>query len=524
MDPDKPHFFRMIAPSFPAFNIYSRIAKTTTALGPVTVASNIDLMPNWNVEIIDENNYWKPGPIDKDGTPDHQILQTIRPVDVVGLYGGLSSTIPRLYKLVEFYKNQGVITIAGGQHFASENIETGLKNGIDYIVIGEGENTIRELLEAISKKLPVDKIPGIAYLKNGKVFKTEKREFIKDFDDLPLPRFDLVKYAKIKLFPIGWIRGCGMDCEFCTVKGKPRPASVERVMKQFSSILENYQGKNFFIVDDLFGHFRKETLRLCQMLADYQLASRAKFDITVQIRLDRAKDSELLQAMRAAHINTVCIGFESPISEELVAMSKRIKPEDMIRLARLYRKAGFLVHGMFIFGYPLMNGESLTLNSKQRIRAFMSFIRKAKLDTVQVLLPVPLPGTELTDRLKKDNRIFDRNDIGWEYYDGNFPLFIPDEPLKPEDMQKAVGKIMSKFYRFQSMLAVGVDILIFPALAFSLWNLSYGWSKWYRGWRNNIIQFGGWIILKNWENAFKSGDFSQKLTDAKQHKAAIKKI
>jgi radical SAM superfamily enzyme YgiQ (UPF0313 family) len=513
---DSTLFFRMIIPAFPAFNIYSRIARNTTALGPVSVATKINEMENCDVEIIDENNYRQPGPSDENGLPDHQILQIIRPANIVGLYGGLSSTISRLHKLAAFYKEKGVITIAGGQHFAGENIKTGLENGIDYIVIGEGEDTICELLSAITEKRPVDSIAGIAFLRDGKVVETPKRNPIKDFNLLPLPKFDLVRYATIKLFPIGWIRGCGMDCEFCTVKGKPRPASVERVLKQFSSILENYKGRDFFIVDDLFGHYRKETLRLCKMLTEYQKAVHAKFDITAQIRLDRAKDSELLQAMRKAHINTVCIGFESPIPEELSAMNKKTKPEDMIILARLYRKAGFLVHGMFIFGYPLIGGARLKPSVKERISYFRSFIKKAKLDTIQVLLPVPLPGTELTERLAKEKRIFDRKHIGWEYYDGNFPLFIPDKPMTPEDMQYAIHNISSRFYRFRSMFAVGLDIMIFPALVFSLWNISYGWSKWYRGWRNNIVQFGGWIILRRWKSAFSRSEFREKLSSAKQ--------
>jgi radical SAM superfamily enzyme YgiQ (UPF0313 family) len=454
MEIAKKYFFRMIAPSFPAFNVYSRIASTTTALGPVSVSTKINEMEQWDVEIIDENNFHKPGARNPQGLPDHNILQTIRPAEIVGLYGGLSSTIPRLHDLAKFYKEKGVITIAGGQHFSGENIKTALENGIDYIVVGEGERTACELLNAIIKNQSVENIKGIAYLKDGQVIETPSRETIKDFETLPLPRFDLVRYADIKLFPIGWIRGCGMDCEFCTVKGKPRPASVERVLKQFASALENYNGRNFFIVDDLFGHFRNETLRLCKMLEEYQKASRTKFDITIQIRLDRAKDAELLTAMRKANINTVCIGFESPIPKELTAMSKRTKPEEMITLARLYRKAGFLVHGMFIFSYPLAGGIKLELSVKERVRAFMSFIRKAKIDTIQVLLPVPLPGTELTERLKNANRIFDRKYIGWEYYDGNFPLFIPDAPMAPEDMHYAIRKIMSRFYRFRSMFAV----------------------------------------------------------------------
>ncbi|MBN1865047.1 MAG: B12-binding domain-containing radical SAM protein [Victivallales bacterium] len=509
-------FFRMIAPAFPAFNIYSRIASKTTALGPVSVATQISEMPDWQVEMIDENNYRHPGPTDENKLPDHNMLQEIKPADVVGLYGGLSSTIPRLLKLAALYRGKGVVTIAGGQHFIGENIKDGLDNGIDYIVLGEGEETIRELLDALAKNLPVDQIPGIAYLSKGKVIETTKRTQIKDFDKFPLPRFDLVRYADIRIFPVGWIRGCGMDCEFCTVKGKPRPASVQRVLRQFASVLEKHNGRKFFIVDDLFGHFRTETLRLCRMLADYQKATGSKFDITVQIRLDRARDSELLDAMRKARVNTVCIGFESPIPEELEAMNKKTKPEDMIELARLYHKAGFLVHGMFIFGYPTDTRTVLRIPFEKRIGHFLSFIRRSKLDTIQILLPVPLPGTELTQRLHKEGRIFDRKYIGWEYYDGNFPLFVPDKPMTPDQMHHAVKTLMSRFYRFRSMFFVGLDLMIFPSLVFSLWNLPYGWHKWRRGWRNNLVQFGGWIVMKRWKSAFSKGDFQERLSTAEK--------
>ena len=96
MHADNTYLFRMIAPSFPAFNVYSRIASTTTALGPVSVATKINEMEEWDVEIIDENNYHKPAPRNPQGLPDHNILQTVRPADIVGLYGGLSSTIPSI--------------------------------------------------------------------------------------------------------------------------------------------------------------------------------------------------------------------------------------------------------------------------------------------------------------------------------------------------------------------------------------------------------------------------------------------
>jgi radical SAM superfamily enzyme YgiQ (UPF0313 family) len=220
--------------------------------------------------------------------------------------------------------------------------------------------------------------------------------------------------------------------------------------------------------------------------------------------------------MREACVNTVCIGFESPIAEELKAMNKRVRPEDMLANARRYHKAGFLVHGMFIFGYPLPEGLGVNLSTRERIHRFKTFIRKGRLDTIQVLLPVPLPGTEFTKRLAARDRIFTKNIVGWEYYDGNFPLFQPDDPLTPEEMHKALRKIMGRFYRFRYMFAVGLNVLIFPTMILSFFRIRVGWRKWYRLWRNALKRFGGWIILRHWTTALKQSKFSEKLVAARQ--------
>ncbi len=506
--------FRMVAPAFPAFNVYSGIARYTTALGPLSVATSVSHMDGWNVEVIDENNYRKFGPKDSTGRPDHATLQAIRSADVLGLYGGLSSTIPRLYELARFYKKQGVTTIAGGQHFAGENIDDALANGVDFVVVGEGEETICELLAAIQEKRNPDDIAGIAFMRGGQVIRTAERPPITNFDNLPLPDFDLIRYASMRMYPINWVRGCGMDCEFCTVKGRPRPASVGRIVEQIASLVETRNARQFFIVDDLFGQRRTDALQLCRMLADYQTAIDMKLDITVQIRLDLARDAELLQAMRLAGVTTVCIGFESPIPEDLASMNKKTKPDDMLALTRLYHQAGFLVHGMFIFGYPAREGAGEPLPAKEQVRHFRQFIRKGRLDTIQVLLPVPLPGTELTRRLTEQNRIFPRDVVGWEYYDGNFPLFEPDAPLTAKEMHAAIRRIMGRFYRFRYMFVVALNILIFPAMVVPVFNLGGGWHRWYRSWRNSLKRFGGWIIIKRWDAAFKRGTFTQKLAEA----------
>ena len=513
----KRYRLRVVIPSYPAFNIYSYVAERTTALGPVCVASSVNEMEKWDAEVIDENNLRRYGPRSDSGGADHEFLQNLRPADVAGFYGGLTSTIPRLYKLARFYRDKGVTTITGGQHFVEDNIAEALNSGIDYVVIGEGEETIKELLWALEGKLDIGNVKGIAYLDGGKIVSTPKREPLTDFDKLPLPDFSLIRYAKIKLYPVERIRGCGMDCEFCTVKGKPRYASPERLLERISFLLETKDARHFFIVDDLFGQQRDETIRFCNMLKSYQKNIGRRLDFTVQIRLDNAKDTELLSAMRQAGINAVAIGFESPIEEELKAMNKHLKPEDMLFLTKIFHKFGFLVHGMFIFGYPMKEGVSFRMTAEDRMRHIKRFIKKARIDTIQILLAGPLPGTELRHRLKAQNRIYPTQDLGWEYYDGNFPLFKPDEPMTAEEMQDSIRKIMGKFYQFKYVFMIGLNIFSFPALIFFLHDIKSGWKKWYKPWRSHLIRFGGWLTIRGWTREFKKDRFSEKLKRAKEH-------
>jgi radical SAM superfamily enzyme YgiQ (UPF0313 family) len=511
----KRRLLRVVIPAFPAFNVYSWIARVTTALGPVSVATAVNEVEGWDVEVVDENNYRRSGPKDGQGLPDHKALQGLRPADVVGFYGGLTSTVPRLYELARFYQGLGVATVAGGQHFIDENIHEAFDHGLDTVVIGEGEETIKDLLGFFSGEREKMDVDGIAFRAGQEVVRTRERAPLTDFDRHPIPDFSLLRYAKIKIYPVGRIRGCGMDCEFCTVKGKARPARPERLLEQIASVFEKYRGRNFFIVDDLFGQDRMETLRFLRLLQEYQRRIKVHLKITVQIRLDKAKDGELLQAMREAGISHVAIGFESPIPEELKAMNKRLNPEDMLSLTRLYKQAGFWVHGMFIFGYPLAEGMQFRMSAKERSQYFRKFIKKAKLDTVQVVLPIPFAGTELARRLRKQNRIFPKSTLGWEYYDGNFPLFVPDEPLTPEGMQASIIQLMGRFYRFKHMFNIGLNILFFPMLLFYLHNLREGWSVWYRRWDRNITKFGGWLIIRKWVSDFKKNNFLGKLAEAR---------
>ena len=506
---------RLICPAYPTFNIYSAQARVTTALGPICVATAVHELPGWDVEVIDENNYHY-GPREPEGKPDHEAIQRGRQADVVGLYGGLTSTIPRLYDIARLYGRMGVATIAGGQHFVEDCIDEALNRGIGVIVKGEGERAIVELLPKLIAGEDLSSVAGLAYLDGGRVVHTPDRPLMTDFDSLPIPDFSVLHYAKMRIFPVAGVRGCGMNCEFCTVKGRPRFATPRRIMAQFASAHEKHRAKHFFLVDDLFGQNRAEAIELCGLLRDYQADMGVNFDITVQIRLDKARDTDLLTAMRQANMQLLAIGFESPIAAELQAMNKRLDPGEMIELTQIYRRAGFHVHGMFIFGYPLPEAAAFDMPVRQRIRCFQRFIRKARIDTLQVLLPVPLPGTELTRRLRDQGRLLPRQFVGLEYYDGNFPLFDPDEPLTPETMQAAARLIMRRFYRPMQMFNVAMNILAFPALVFWLHRLRVGWGRWNRRWWKSIYRTGGWFIVRRWTAAFKKDAFLAKLDQAKR--------
>jgi radical SAM superfamily enzyme YgiQ (UPF0313 family) len=487
----------------------------TTALGPICVATAARELPGWDVEVIDENNYHF-GPRGPDGRPDHEAIQRCRRADVVGIYGGLTSTIPRLYDIAGLYGQMGVPAIAGGQHFVGENVEEALARGIAVIVKGEGERTVPELLPKMIAREDLSSVAGLAYLDAGRTVHTPDSPAITDFDSLPIPDFSVLHYARMKIFPVSGVRGCGMDCEFCTVKGRPRFASPRRILAQFASAHEKWRARSFFLVDDLFGQNRREAIELCALLRDYQAEMSVTFSITVQIRLDKARDAELLSAMREANIRMLAIGFESPIPEELQAMNKRLDPKEMIGLTRIYHREGFHIHGMFIFGYPMPAGVDFRMPVRQRIRHFRRFIHKAHIDTLQVLLPVPLPGTKMTSRLRERDRLLPRECVGLEYYDGNFPLFTPDEPLTPETMQAACGLIMRRFYRPMQMLNVAMNILAFPALVFWLHRIRTGWRRWSRRYWRSIYRAGGWLIVRRWSAAFKKDAFLAKLAEAKR--------
>jgi len=118
---------------------------------------------------------------------------------------------------------------------------------------------------------------------------------------------------------------------------------------------------------------------------------------------------------------------------------------EMVSWARYFTNSDFW-YTVCLSWLSAERNTGLGIPVEERVRFYKDFISKALIDTVQVMLPVPLPGTELRYRLMKQNRIYPLEDIGWEYYDGNFPLFEPDEPMTSETdaylLKKDYGQVI----------------------------------------------------------------------------------
>ena len=153
-----------------------------------------------------------------------------------------------------------------------------------------------------------------------------------------------------------------MRCEFCSVRGKPNWAGAEHLFETVKWLAETRRARQFFIVDDRLEEDRHGTVAFFEMIAKKYGSG---LDFTVQIRLEAAKDAELLTVMKNAGVRNVCIGYESCLDEELIAMRKGYLSSDMVRWTKIFHRFGFFVHGMFIFGYPLKGQSPLSAPKKE---------------------------------------------------------------------------------------------------------------------------------------------------------------
>lgn len=313
-----------------------------------------------------------------------------------------------LLALVKEAKAKGKTVVTGGP-FPTIFPQEALEAGCDFVVRGEGENTIPFLLEA---------------LKDGKSQVIENN--VKpELTASPIPRFDLLRLGDYQSITVQTSRGCPYNCEFCDVINlygrRPRYKTPKQVRAELETLYRLGARGSVFVVDDNFIGSRKHAQDLLQELIPW-LKSRGKpFDFITQAPVNLGHDQEMINLMSAANFERVVIGIESPDENVLRACQKYHNiGHPLTESLHNLKRQGMEVIGTFIIGF---DGESQ--GAGERI---CMFIEQNSIPIAMLNLLQAPPHTGLWNRLEREGRLRSNIELVGE---GNFSE-LNYEPDRPE--------------------------------------------------------------------------------------------
>jgi len=333
------------------------------------------------------------------GVTVQQTLQMAREYDFVVLFtstAGFASDI----RLTEMMKDQNPrLKVAFvGPHVTARPEQSLLASpAIDFVARKEFDYSVRDF--AAGK--PIEEIPGVSYRLNGRVVHNPEATPIQDLDALPFATdiykrdLDITKYnVPFLLNPFVSFyteRGCPALCTFClwpqTLSGHPwRTRSADNVAAEVRRCLDHFPNmKEIFFDDDTFNIRKSRVVELCEKLKPLNFTWSCTSRVTV--------DYETLKAMKDAGCRLLIVGYESGDPQIL----KNIKKGATVEQARIFtkncKKLGLVIHGDFIVGLP---GET-----PETIRRTIDFAKELDVETIQVSIAHPLPGTEFYDYVVK---------------------------------------------------------------------------------------------------------------------------
>lgn len=328
-----------------------------------------------------------------------------------------------------------ITVIIGGPHAASDPKSILSDEHIDYLVRGEGEETMKELLEALDHGNPVSGIRGISYRKNGKIVTTPPRPFMDDLDALPFPAWELIKvekyfdlptfnifYASKRYMSIFTSRGCPYHCTYChNIFGKRfRARTPENVFQEIEYLYKTYGIREFQIVDDSFNVKKERAKNICDLI----IRSGLKIFLTFPngVRGDIV-DQELLLKLKQAGTYKITYAIETASPRLQKLLRKNINLPKLQDTITLTNKLGILTHGFFMAGFPTETKEELQLTT--------DYAKKSKLNTLGLHVLTPFPGTEIYNQILEMGKSTIANDsLDYTIIKSNFSEFTAEELLK----------------------------------------------------------------------------------------------
>ncbi|MCB9453362.1 MAG: radical SAM protein [Anaerolineaceae bacterium] len=328
------------------------------------------------------------------------------------------------FEMVEIAKAQGCTVIVSGADM-SDHADQYLERGADYVLLGEGEETLAELLayltrdaamqgvahggaplpepilEGVTSDSGLYAIQSLAYLHNGEVVKTPPRPVIRDLDALPFPAWDLVnreQYRRVWVERHGYYsmnlvttRGCPFHCNWCAkpIWGqKYSIRSPQNVVAEMAWLKANFQPDHIWFMDDIMGIQD----RWIEAFADELDRTGAHIPFKSLNRVDLLLRGKTIPALARAGAKVVWVGAESGSQKILDAMDKGTQVEQIYEATRQLHAHGVKVAFFLQFGYP---GET-----REDIEKTLNMVRDLMPDDIGISVSYPLPGTPFYERVR----------------------------------------------------------------------------------------------------------------------------
>lgn len=378
------------------------------------------------------------------------------------------------FRMSEIAKEFGCTVIVSGSDSA-DHLEKYFQHKVDYAICGEGEITLGELIDFITKndeRQSLSQINGLAYPENGEIKKTPARKVLKDLDTLPFPLWELVDIEKYKelwykhhgYFSMNLVttRGCPFHCNWCAkpIYGQVYNShSPQYIASEIKILKEKYGVDHIWFCDDIFGLKPGWTKSFSEIVNKENV----KTPFKCLSRADLLLQENNIQSLANAGCESIWMGAESGSQKILDAMDKGTKIDQIYEATRLLKKNKIKTCFFLQFGYT---GET-----KDEIDKTMQMVRDLMPDDIGISVSYPLPGTKFYDRVVSQMK----TKHNWNVSD-DFEMMFDGEYTS--DFYRVLHKRVHKEYRTRQLISE-------PFKRFtSLWKLP--------------IYFGGWI-LNSWK-------------------------
>ncbi len=260
--------------------------------------------------------------------------------------------------------DRNIIILAGGPYPTAACREVLKDDNINYVIIGEGEKTIIDLLESLEKGEDSADVKGVSYLRDNKFIQPGPQEYIDNLDAIPFPAWDMIdfrEYAKhpnwngnLKekyYMPLLTSRGCPYSCIYChnTLGKKFRARSADNILSEINLLNNKYKIKEFHIYDDVFNLDLERAKNICRLILRAKL--KLSFTFPNGLRID-IMDEELIGLLKKIGTYKINYAIEtaSPDIQEMI--KKNLKFDIAGDIIHKTNKSGIITTGYFMLGFP----------------------------------------------------------------------------------------------------------------------------------------------------------------------------